>query len=129
LFLLHVASIACVKNQSRIELEGLGLFFQPSSPGAPPIDFQRLNVYKIVTSDRPRFWSRSGALALSALQRESATPENASLVQSDGKTIGQGANNESGGKAAVSAVNALRTTRSTFLTGGDAVLVSAAALE
>jgi hypothetical protein len=129
LFLLHVASIACVKNQSRIELEGLGLFFQPSSPGAPPIDFQRLNVYKIVTSDRPRFWSRSGALALSALQRESATPENASLVQSDGKTIAQGANNESGGKAAVSAVNALRTTRSTFLTGGDAVLVSAAALE
>jgi hypothetical protein len=129
LFLLHVASIACVKNQSRIELEGLGLFYQPSSPGAPPIDFQRLNVYKIVTSDRPRFWSRSGALALSALQRESATPENASLVQSDGKTIAQGVNNESGGKAAVSAVNALRTTRSTFLTGVDAVSVSAAALE
>ena len=44
-----------------------------ASVGASPIDFQQLNVYKIVTSDRPRFWSRSGALALSTLQRESAT--------------------------------------------------------
>jgi hypothetical protein len=129
LFLLHVAFIACVKNQSRIELEGLGLFYEPSSPGASPIDFQQLNVYKIVTSARPRFWSRSGDLALSALQRESATLENAGLVQSDGKTIAKAANNESGGKAAVSAVNPLRTTRCTFLTGGDAVSVAAAALE
>jgi hypothetical protein len=40
-----------------------------ASVGASPVDFQQLNVYKIVTSDRPALWSRSGALAFSALQR------------------------------------------------------------
>ena len=53
-------------------------------------------------------------LGVNALHRESATPENANPAQTDGEAIARGANNESGGKAAVPSVNASRTTRSTY---------------